>query len=88
MKDETFWPGMGNSNHEDLVDDAELKVMSSTDTLDDRDTGLIHLHICIHCGHSRQREEVGDREVSSGILHCPKCGFDGPLNIEIRDLPA
>ena len=62
--------------------------MSGTDTLDDRDTGLIHIHACIHCGHSRRREEVEDREISSGILHCPKCGIDGPLNVEVQDLPA
>jgi len=71
-----------------VVDDAELKVMNSTDALDDRDVSLVHLHTCIHCGHSRSREEVEDREVSSGIFHCPKCGLDGPLNIEIRDLSA
>ena len=88
MKSESFWPELGNSKYEDLVDDAELKVMSSTETLDDRDIGLIHLHTCIHCGHSRRREEVGDREISSGILHCPKCGIDGPLNVEVQDLPA
>lgn len=62
--------------------------MNSTDTLDDRDTGLIHLHICIHCGHARHREDVGEGEVQSGFLHCPQCGFDGPLNIEIRNLEA
>ena len=32
--------------------------------------------------------KVGDREISSGILHCPKCGIDGPLNVEVQDLPA
>jgi hypothetical protein len=62
--------------------------MSSTQTLDDRETGLIHLHICIHCGHARQREEVGEGEVNSGIFRCTKCGIDGPLNIEIQNLPA
>ncbi len=62
--------------------------MSSENALDERDAGLIHLHTCIHCGHSRQREEVVEGEVNSGLLHCPKCGFDGPLNIEIGNLPA
>ena len=51
-------------------------------------TSLVHLHICTHCGHARKREEVRDRELSSGIVHCPKCGIDGPLNIEIQDFPA
>ncbi|MGB6134283.1 MAG: hypothetical protein WBG54_21080 [Acidobacteriaceae bacterium] len=61
--------------------------MSSEDNADQREALLAHLQVCIHCGHSRKREEIVDREVNSGILHCPKCGFDGPLNIEIRDLP-
>ena len=65
----------------------EFKVMSD-DALGENEADLIHLHICIHCGHSRTREEVGDQELSSGIVHCPKCGIDGPLNIEIRDLPV
>jgi hypothetical protein len=60
--------------------------MNSEDLYNDHDTGLVQLHISIHCGHSRRREEIGDREVSLGILHCPKCGFDQPLNIEIRSL--
>ena len=71
-----------------VVDDAELRVMSNKDALYESDAILVHLHICIHCGHSRTREDVESREVSSGILHCAKCGLDGPLNIEIRDLPA
>lgn len=62
--------------------------MNSEDALDSRDSNLIHLHTCIHCGHSRHREEVGEGEINSGIIHCPKCGIDGPLNIEIRDFPA
>jgi hypothetical protein len=26
--------------------------------------------------------------VGSGILHCPQCGRDGPLNLEIREAPC
>jgi hypothetical protein len=88
VKGETFRYELGNSKYEYLVDDAELKVMSSENTLEQSDALLTHLHICIHCGHSRRREEVGDREISSGIFHCPKCGIDGPLNVEVQDLPV
>jgi predicted RNA-binding Zn-ribbon protein involved in translation (DUF1610 family) len=49
---------------------------------------LMHVHVCIHCGHPGIREEVESAEVTSGTLHCPKCGLDGPLNIEIRESPA
>lgn len=68
--------------------DLELRIMSSNEALGERDTGLAHLHVCIHCGHPRRRNEVGDGEVRLGILHCPKCGEDGPLNIEIQELRA
>jgi len=84
---ESFRPEMGNSKYGDLVE-PELKVMSSTETLDDRDSGLIHLHTCILCGHARRREEINVAEIRSGIFSCPDCGQDGPLNIEIRDLSA
>lgn len=49
---------------------------------------LVHVHICVRCGHPRLRESVDEVEIQSGILHCPRCGFDGPLNIEIRNLAA
>jgi transcription elongation factor Elf1 len=62
--------------------------MSNENAAGDPDAGLTHLHTCIHCGHPRKREEIGEAEVNSGIIHCPKCGFDGPLNIEIKNLPA
>ena len=78
---------MGNSKYTDLVE-PELKVMKNADILDGRDAGLIHLHTCIHCGHTRRREEIKIAEIRSGIFACPDCGQDGPLNIEIRDLPA
>ena len=71
-----------------VLDDAELKSMNDKNALDESDSGLVHLHICIHCGHARRRKDVEDREVSSGILHCPKCGLDGPLNIEVRESPS
>ena len=71
-----------------VLDDAELKSMNDKNALDESDSGLVNLHICIHCGHARKRKDVEDREVGSGILHCPKCGLDGPLNIEVRESPS
>jgi len=46
---------------------------------------LIHVHVCIHCGHPLRREEVDSRQVASGIFHCSNCDLDGPLNVEIRE---
>ena len=47
---------------------------------------LLHVHVCIHCGHACQREEVDSPQVASGIIRCPKCGLAGPLNVEIRNV--
>lgn len=61
--------------------------MNSNNALGNSNADPIPVHICIYCGHPRRREDVGDVEISAGILRCPKCGFDGPLNIEIRNSP-
>jgi predicted RNA-binding Zn-ribbon protein involved in translation (DUF1610 family) len=47
---------------------------------------LTHFHVCVHCGSAFRREEFIGRAITSGIYHCTKCGFDGPLNIEIREV--
>lgn len=62
--------------------------MTEDDSIDKRQPVLTHVHVCVHCGHARRREEVDSREVGSGILRCPKCGRDGPLNLEFRDFPS
>jgi predicted RNA-binding Zn-ribbon protein involved in translation (DUF1610 family) len=52
---------------------------------------LEHVHVCVHCGSAFRREEYIGRAITSGLYHCPKCGLDGPLNIEIQeveDLPG
>lgn len=62
--------------------------MNSEIGLDSRNIFMIHIHTCIHCGHVRYREDIGDHEINSGILHCPGCGMDGPLNVQIRKSPT
>jgi predicted RNA-binding Zn-ribbon protein involved in translation (DUF1610 family) len=49
---------------------------------------LLHFHVCIHCGVATRREEFEGRALTSGILLCPKCGIEGPLNVEIREVPV
>ena len=50
----------------------------------DSTSELVHVHVCVCCGHARRREEITGREMGSGILHCPNCESNGPLNVEIR----
>jgi len=45
-----------------------------------------HFHVCVQCGDAFRREEFGARAISSGIYTCPKCGHEGPLNVEIREV--
>ena len=47
---------------------------------------LLHFQACIHCGSAFRREEIEGRAITSGIFPCKKCGVEGPLNIEIREM--
>lgn len=47
---------------------------------------LLHVHVCLHCSHSFCREEVEGRVHTTGLFICPKCGKEGPLNIEIQEV--
>ena len=62
--------------------------LTAQESHDGTGSSLLHVHVCIHCNNVRRREEVDNRELASGILHCPECGVDSPLNVEFRELPA
>lgn len=47
---------------------------------------LVHVHVCVHCGAVYRREEMEGRVHTTGIFLCPKCGVEGPLNLEIREM--
>jgi predicted RNA-binding Zn-ribbon protein involved in translation (DUF1610 family) len=47
---------------------------------------LHHFHVCIDCGSSIRREELEGRGHTTGIFACPKCGAEGPLRLEIREV--
>jgi predicted RNA-binding Zn-ribbon protein involved in translation (DUF1610 family) len=47
---------------------------------------LIHVHVCVHCGTIFRRETFEGRALTSGIFTCPKCGDEGPLNVEVRNI--
>lgn len=59
--------------------------MASTD-LDKTTHPLLHVHVCVHCGSAIRREELEGRGHTTGIFPCPKCGVEGPLNLEIREV--
>lgn len=46
---------------------------------------LLHVHVCTHCNSFFRREAVEGRVHTTGLFICPKCGKEGPLNIEIRE---
>jgi len=48
--------------------------------------GLLHFHVCLHCRSPFRREEVEGRVHTTGLFVCPKCGKEGPLNIEIHEI--
>lgn len=49
---------------------------------------LLHVHVCLHCTSVFRREEVEGRVHATGLFICTKCGKEGPLNIEIREIGA
>jgi hypothetical protein len=49
-------------------------------------TLLLHVHVCLHCAALFRREEVEGRVHTTGLFVCPKCGEEGPLNIEIHEV--
>ena len=61
--------------------------MIATGSNEKPEPDLTHVHVCGRCGHTQKRDEIRSQKVCSGILHCPKCGLDCPLDIE-SDRPA
>ena len=59
--------------------------MAPTDS-DKTIRSLLHVHVCVHCSNAIRREELEGRGHTTGIFPCPKCGVEGPLNLEIREV--
>ena len=47
---------------------------------------FVPVHVCLRCGKSSRRADVEGAPTPSGIFRCSVCGYEGPLNIEIRGL--
>ena len=44
-----------------------MAIMSDEYALMNRRVDLLHIHVCIHCGHLRPRKDVQNLEVTSGM---------------------
>ena len=45
---------------------------------------LVPVHVCLGCGKPSRRSETDGVPNPSGVFKCSDCGYEGPLNIEIR----
>ena len=46
------------------------------------------VHICPRCGHALNLEDIDLRTITTGIVECPKCHWEGPVEIRVADLNA
>jgi predicted RNA-binding Zn-ribbon protein involved in translation (DUF1610 family) len=46
------------------------------------------VHICPHCGHILSLDDINLRTITTGILECPKCQWEGPIEIQVTDISA
>ncbi len=44
---------------------------------------MVAVHVCKFCGAPVERAQIQPEDLLSGLICCPKCGKEGPLNIEI-----
>ena len=52
----------------------------------DHEVEMIHVHVWLECGHASRREESDGTPDTRGILHCSRCGHEGPLNDRVLDI--
>lgn len=71
---------------------AEVKLVSQytwmfirQDMATETNQHLIHVHVCIRCGHMLRREEADSKGQVSGMIECPSCGESSPLNVQVED---
>jgi len=49
---------------------------------------LEHVHVCPKCDLVLGPEEIELCSIVTGILTCPKCGWSGPINLQIVEKKA
>ncbi len=51
-----------------------------------RSQKLVPVHACLGCGKASRRSDSDGVPNPSGIFKCSACGYEGRLNIEIREV--
>jgi ribosomal protein L37AE/L43A len=46
------------------------------------------VHICPRCGHILSLEDIDLKTITTGIVECPKCQWEGPIEIQVTDQNA
>jgi len=46
------------------------------------------VHLCPRCRHILNLEEINLRTITTGIVECPKCLWEGPIEIQVIDVSA
>ena len=44
------------------------------------------VHVCPRCGHFLNLEKIDLRTITTGIVECPECHWEGPIEIRVADL--
>jgi ribosomal protein L37AE/L43A len=47
---------------------------------------FVPVHVCLSCGKPSRRSDIDGVPNPSGIFKCSACGYEGQLNIEVREL--
>ena len=43
------------------------------------------VHICPACGYTLNLEQIDMRAITTGIVLCPKCNWEGPIEIQVQE---
>ena len=44
------------------------------------------VHICPRCGHILNLAEIDLKTITTGIVACPQCDWEGPVEIQVAHL--
>ena len=44
------------------------------------------VHICPRCGHILSLEAIDLRTITTGLVECPNCHWEGPVEIQVTNI--